>query len=242
MKFLLYVFPLVTFFIGIFLGYFSWKIEEKGKYKRLWVRMERRNIMRTINALVAAIDFKDHQTKRHSDNVKYYAALIAQHMDLPMDQIKIIKEACQLHDLGKIGVHDYILTKPGKLTAEEWSEIKSHSLAGAMILKPFHFLKKIVEIVRQHHERYDGTGYPDGLAGDEICMGARIMTVADSYDAMVSKRPYKDVISPQKAVAEIKKNRGIQFDPVIVDAFLFLYNNHSELFNDKWEPSSEEKV
>ena len=242
MKFLLYAFPIATFFIGIYLGYYSWTKEERTKNKKLWVRMERRNIMRTINSLVAAIDFKDHLTKRHSDNVKQYAFLIAEHMGLSKEEIKTLKEACQLHDLGKIGVHDYILTKPGKLTPKEWSEIQSHSLAGAMILKPFHFLNKVVEIVRQHHERFDGTGYPDGIKGKNICMGARIMTVADSYDAMVSKRPYKDPISPNKAVAEIKRNRGKQFDPVVVDAFLFLYKKRPELFEDKGEKNSVKKA
>ena len=104
--------------------------------------------MRTINALVAAIDFKDHLTKNHSDNVKHYVCVIAKEMGVTEKEIERLREACQVHDLGKIGVHDNILTKPDKLTEQEYHEIKLHSLAGAVILKPFHFLDKVVQIVR----------------------------------------------------------------------------------------------
>ncbi|MFH2137199.1 MAG: HD domain-containing phosphohydrolase [Candidatus Omnitrophota bacterium] len=239
MKFLLFAFPVITFFFGIFLGYKISQQESKGKNKRIWSRVERRNVMRTINALVSAIDFKDHLTKSHSDKVRLYASLIAESMGLSTAEIETLKEACQLHDLGKIGVHDYILTKPGKLTEKEWTEIKSHSLAGALILKPFPFLSKVVEIVRQHHERYDGAGYPDGVTGDNITLGARIMAVADSFDAMVSKRPYKDAMPKDKAIKEIKKNSGKQFDPEIVDAFLALYKAKPELFKYDGDELSE---
>ena len=186
----LYIIPIITFFIGIFTGYKVYRRERKEKNKLIWDRFERRNIMRTISALVAAIDFKDHLTKSHSDNVKHYAASIAKEMGLSNADIERIKEACQVHDLGKIGVHDNILTKPGKLTPEEYKEVKLHALAGAVILEPFHFLDKVVEIVRQHHEHYDGTGYPDALKGEKICIGARIMSVADSFAAMISPHAF----------------------------------------------------
>ncbi|MCP4649433.1 MAG: HD domain-containing protein [PVC group bacterium] len=239
MNFLIFAFPVVAFFSGVFFGYSICRKEDEGKNKRLWVRMERRNIMRTINALVSAIDFKDHLTKSHSDKVRQYAGLLAEKMGVPKEEIATIKEACQLHDLGKIGVHDYILTKAGKLTEKEWNEIKSHSLAGAVILKPFHFLSKVVKIVRQHHERYDGGGYPDGIKGDDITLGARIMAVADSYDAMVSKRPYKDPMSIKKAVEEIARNRGKQFDPRVVDIFLKVQAENPELFKNIGDKYSE---
>ena len=211
------------------MGYRSYRLEEKTKSRLVWGRVERRNIMRTINSLVSAIDFKDHLTKSHSDNVKHYAVAIADALGLSRKEIETIAEACQVHDLGKIGVHDDILTKPGSLTEKEYREIKLHSLAGAVILKPFRFLSKVVEIVRQHHERYDGTGYPDGLSGDTICIGARIMAVADSFEAMTSKRPYRDAMSKEDAVAELKKHRGTQFDAKVVDVFLELLEKNPNL-------------
>ncbi|MBU4304670.1 MAG: HD-GYP domain-containing protein [Candidatus Omnitrophica bacterium] len=220
---------IIIFFVGLFVGYGLRKKEEKRKSKLVWSRFERRNIMRTINALVAAIDFKDHLTKSHSDNVKHYACAIAREMKLPPAEIERIKEACQVHDLGKIGVHDNILTKPGKLTPEEIKEMRLHSLAGAVILKPFPFLEKIVEIVRQHHERYDGQGYPDGIKGEKICMGARIMAVADSFDAMTSKRPYRQPMNMAAAIEELKNNSGTQFDPKVAEVFIRLLEREPEL-------------
>ena len=135
-------------------------------------------------------------------------------------EILNIQQACQLHDLGKIGVHDYILTKLDKLTQEEWEEIKQHSLKSAEILRPLSFLGGVVTLVEQHHERYDGLGYPYGLKGEEIKLGARIMAVADSFDAMVTNRPYRKAFPLEKAVGEIKKCSGSQFDPKVVEVFL----------------------
>ncbi len=230
MKLIYYILPLFTFFIGVFMGYRTYRQEEKTKNRLVWDRVERRNVMRTINALVSAIDFKDHLTKNHSDNVKHYAVAIAKAMNLSQKEVETIAEACQVHDLGKIGVHDDILTKPGSLTEKEYHEIKLHSLAGAVILKPFRFLSKVVEIVRHHHERYDGTGYPDGLSGDDISIGARIMAVADSFEAMTSKRPYRDAMSKEAAIAELRKYRGTQFDAKVVDIFLELLDHNPQLF------------
>ncbi|MFH1093797.1 MAG: HD domain-containing phosphohydrolase [Candidatus Omnitrophota bacterium] len=159
----IYLLAITAFFVGIFLGYKISKEEGKIKSKQVWSRLQRRNIVRTINALVSAIDFKDHLTRSHSDNVKHYASVIAKKMGMPDNEIDGLKEACKVHDLGKIGVHDNILTKPDKLNEQEYKEMKLHSLAGAVILKPFYFLDKVVKMVRQHHERYDGKGYPDDL-------------------------------------------------------------------------------
>lgn len=176
--------------------------------------------LHTISALARALETKDRYTRSHSENVTRYAAAIAQELGLSAAQIEVIRQACQLHDLGKIGIHDYILTKSGKLTAEEWDEIKLHSLRGAQILQPIGFLNEVAELVRQHHERYDGKGYPAKLYGQDIQLGARIMTVADAFDAMVSERPYRKALTLSQAIAELKANSGTQFDPGIVKIFL----------------------
>jgi HD-GYP domain-containing protein (c-di-GMP phosphodiesterase class II) len=176
--------------------------------------------MRTVAALASVIDAKDHYTRSHSENVTRYAVAIAKEMKLPYEEVRSIQEACQLHDLGKIGIHDYVLTKPGKLTPEEWEEVKLHSLRGAEILAPLDFIDGISELVKQHHERYDGKGYPNQCKKEEIRLGARIMAVADTFDAMISERPYRRSYSVKEAIEELKRCRGSQFDPQVVNAFL----------------------
>lgn len=197
------------------------RIEESTKNLSKLYEDLRETYMRTIKALAHAIDARDHYTYSHSDNVTRYAEIIAKEMNVEMSYVADIKDACQLHDLGKIGVHDSVLSKPSVLTREEFEEIKLHSEKGAQILEPLRFLENVIDIVKHHHERWDGKGYPDGLSGENIPLGARIMTVADSYDAMVSARPYRTVgLSKNDAIEEIKKNSGTQFDPKIVEAFL----------------------
>jgi len=138
-----------------------------------------------------------------------------------MSYAEDLKDACQLHDLGKIGVHDSILSKPGALTQEEFTEIRLHSQKGAQILEPLRFLDNVIAIVKHHHERWDGKGYPAGIKGEDIPLGSRILAVADSYDAMVSARPYRRVgLSKKEAIDEIAKNRDTQFDPKVVAAFM----------------------
>ena len=176
--------------------------------------------LNTINALAQTINEKDHYTHTHSKNVTKYALAIAKQMNLTPHQMEVVERAAKLHDLGKIGIHDYILTKPGKLTPEEWEEIKTHSLKGAKILEPLAFLNGVIKTVRNHHERYDGKGYPDGKKGKEIPVEARIMTVADAFDAMLSERPYRKALSKEQAIKELKKNSGTQFDPEVVKVFL----------------------
>jgi len=176
--------------------------------------------MNTISALTEAVDARDHYTKNHSEHVTKYAVGIAKEMNLNEHTIDIIEDAARLHDVGKIGIHDYILMKPGKLTPEEWDEVKLHSLKGEKILEPLTFLDGTIDIIRSHHERHDGEGYPDGLKGDEIPIGARVMAVADSFDAMISERPYRKALSIEEAKEELIRNKGAQFDPQIVDAFL----------------------
>lgn len=197
------------------------KVSEKTQELEILYQRLQETYMRTIRALAQAIDAKDHYTRGHSKNVTTYAVMIAQEMGLKSLEIEEIKQACELHDLGKIGIHDYILTKPGKLTLEEWEEVRLHSLRGAEILEPLDFLDGVIDLVRQHHERYDGSGYPYGLAGEQIKIGARIIAVADAFDAMISPRPYREKpLSKEMAIEEIKKNSGIQFDPKVVEVFL----------------------
>jgi HD-GYP domain-containing protein (c-di-GMP phosphodiesterase class II) len=145
---------------------------------------------------------------------------IGKEMGLDEDRMNILRDASKLHDIGKIGVHDYILMKPGKLTNEEWEEIKLHSLKGVKILQPLTFLNGSIDAIRGHHERYDGKGYPDGKKGKDIPLEARIMTVADSFDAMTTERPYRKALSVEEAREEILRNKGTQFDPDVVDAFI----------------------
>lgn len=192
---------------------------------RLYERLQE-VVKQTMKTLVTALDAKDHYTYSHSEDVANYAVAIAKQMGLSPEQIEIIREACELHDLGKIGVHDAILTKPDKLTEEEWKEMKQHSVTGAEILAPLEFMEDVGAIVRQIHERYDGEGYPDKLKGDQISLGARIITVADSFDTMISNRPYHKPKSVEEAMKELEANRGKQFDPNVVDAFLEVARNN----------------
>jgi len=196
------------------------KVEERtGVLKKLYHNMQSA-YMATVKALAQAIDAKDHYTHSHSQNVTKYAVAIAKEMGFSQREVNTLEEACQLHDLGKIGIHDYILNKSEKLTQEEWEKIRSHSLRGAEILEPLTFLDKVIILIRQHHERYDGTGYPNGLIREEIKLGARIIAVADAFDAMISERPYRKAYSKEYTISKLKETSGTQFDPRVVKAFL----------------------
>jgi len=197
------------------------KVEQRTRDLRNLYEELQTTYLRTIKALAQAIDARDHYTHRHSENVTKYSVMIAQEMELSANEIDEIRQACGLHDLGKIGIHDYVLTKPGKLTAQEWEEVRLHSLKGAEILAPLKFLDEAIRLIQQHHERYDGKGYPYGLKGESILLGARIMAVADAFDAMISERPYREKpLTKEKAIEEVKKSSGTQFDPQVVKAFL----------------------
>ncbi len=197
------------------------RIEESTKNLTRLYEDLRNTYMRTIKVLAHAIDARDHYTHSHSENVANYAVLIAEEMRLPAEQVQLIREACELHDLGKIGVEDSILSKPSKLDDKEWESMRKHPLIGAQILEPLSFLDGVIDLVKQHHEHFDGTGYPQGLKGEQILLGARILNLADAYEAMTSARAYrKTPMTKEQAVAEIKKNSGTQFDPKVVEAFL----------------------
>ena len=181
----------------------------------------RSTYMFTIKTLAQAIDARDHYTYRHSENVSRYARAIAQELNLSIEDIELVEEACELHDLGKIGIADCILTKPSALSPEEWEQMKQHPQTAAKILEPLTFLGGVVGIIKQHHENYDGSGYPQGLRGEDIHLGARIIRLADTYDAMRSARSYRNPpFSKEETISEIKENSGKQFDPKVVEAFL----------------------
>jgi hypothetical protein len=180
----------------------------------------------TLEALVLALDARDHETKGHSFRVAQYVMTIAKDIGVVQDSHEWIdmQRGALLHDVGKIGVPDFILHKPGPLTPEEWDDMKRHPHIGHDMLKVISFLSGAAAIVHAHHERFDGKGYPRGLAGDEVPLGARIFAVADAFDAMTSDRPYRRALPAEMARQEIVKHSGSQFDPEIVQAFLLAYD------------------
>jgi putative nucleotidyltransferase with HDIG domain len=179
----------------------------------------------TLRSLVAALDARDSETGGHSSRVADLTAAIAEEMGISRDteEGRVIAWGALLHDVGKIAVPDAILRKPGKLDDEEWVQMRSHARAGFDIVKGVEFLAPAAEIVLAHHERFDGGGYPRGLAGEDVPLGARIFMIADTFDAITSKRPYKDAIPAEEALAEILRHSGTQFDPAAVRAFLRVY-------------------
>jgi putative nucleotidyltransferase with HDIG domain len=183
-----------------------------------------------ILALSKALDSRDTYTSNHSTNVARYASEIAKKMKLPQNDIEIIYKGGILHDIGKIGIPENILLKPGSLTNDEYHIIKNHPSIGYEMIRHVSDFNEtgVLDIVLYHHERYDGKGYPRGLSGTEIPLVARIMAIADSFDAMTSKRVYRNEIDLENTLIEIKKNKGTQFDPEITEVFLSLFNNDKE--------------
>jgi diguanylate cyclase (GGDEF)-like protein/putative nucleotidyltransferase with HDIG domain len=174
----------------------------------------------TIKSLALAIDAKDQYTHQHILRVQRYAVATAKHMGLVGNELEAINTGALLHDIGKLGVPEYVLLKPGRLTDEEFAKIKKHPEIGAAILDPVEFPWPVLPVVRSPHEKWDGTGYPDGLKGEDIPRTARILAVADVYDALTSSRSYRNAWTHERACEVILKDRGTHFDPVIADAFL----------------------
>jgi len=170
-----------------------------------------------IKTLTAAIEAKDKYTEGHSRRVEYYSELIAQKMKIPPNRIESIKVAALLHDIGKIGIEDYILRKPGKLTEEEWEKIRQHPRIGMKILEEVSFPDAVKNAILHHHEKYNGEGYPDNLKAEENSIDAYILAAADAYDAMTSDRPYRKALSREAAIDILKKERGNQFHPKVAD-------------------------
>ncbi len=193
----------------------SLNLENKVLYETLYT-----NIAETFRALVASIQARDQYTERHSESVMQFVVRTAEIMECTPDDIECLKIAAMLHDIGKIAIPDHILLKPDELTGEEYDIIKTHSTIGDDILTPIALFEKERKIIRHHHESWDGSGYPDGLAGEAIPLLARLIAVADAYDAMTTDRPYRVSMSHEEAVTELRRNGGGQFDPRIVDAFI----------------------
>ena len=173
-----------------------------------------------VETLRFTVEAKDSYTRGHSDRVAEYSVLIGEKLGLAEEQLKILKIGGLFHDIGKIGIPDKILLKPEKLTDEEYSEIKNHPSIGAHILGSATIFKDAIPIVKYHHEKYDGKGYPSGLKGEEIPYLARIAAIADTFDAMTSRRSYRDALDMQIVKNEIERCKGTQFDPQLADVFL----------------------
>jgi putative nucleotidyltransferase with HDIG domain len=181
------------------------------------------NYFNTIHTLVLAIEARDPYTRGHTERVTKYSIEIARNFNMSREELEVLRYAAEVHDIGKISIPDFILNKPGRLTSAERAMIELHPIKGAEILEPLDFLKEALPIVRHHHERYDGTGYPDGLDKDRIPIMARIITCADSFDAMTSERPYRRrKLTVEEAITEIRNNTGSQFDPRIASNFIKL--------------------
>lgn len=187
----------------------------------------------TIESLRLAVDAKDTYTRNHSDRVSYYSVMIGKQLGLSDADLEILKQGALFHDVGKIGIPDAILQKPGKLTDEEYDDIKNHPSIGAKILAPAKIFSDLIPMVLNHHERFDGKGYPVGLAGEDIPLMARIVCVADSFDAMTSDRSYRPRFTVIAALEEIERCKGAQFDPLVVDAFMIaLRENKQKIIED----------
>ncbi|MDO8616054.1 MAG: diguanylate cyclase [Dehalococcoidia bacterium] len=208
------------------------KLERKGFKQPARGGKDNRLVAAVVDVLCTALDIRDQMTHRHARRVARMAACIAREMNLSQDDVLEIEYAAALHDIGKIGVADSILRKPDALDDGEWRDMRRHSELGYQILKGIDFLHDAADIVHAHHERYDGTGYPRGLAGNEIPKGARVFAVVDAYDAMISKRPYREAIPREAALMEIATNAGTQFDPHVVDQFLVMVRRNPDGFRD----------
>ncbi len=207
------VWGLLLFFIPMLLARHSFK-----SYMDM-----RQSFFDTIHSLTTAIDAKDSYTRGHSSRVADYAEGIAKELRYNVNNLEILRYISLLHDAGKIGTKEHILNKPGRLNREEFEEMQRHSALGAEIVRNVNMLAEGEKIVRHHHECFDGSGYPDGIKGLEIPEGARIICVADAFDAMTSDRPYRRALTEKEAMEELTRCAGSQFDPRIVEAFIKVY-------------------
>ena len=201
-------------------NYMSAQLSEYDKENKSLFLDLQRGYVETIRALANSIDAKDPYTRGHSQRVGDISVEIGRELGLTERELKMLQYGGILHDIGKIGIKEKVLGKSAPLTDEEYEYMKTHPLLGVGIIDPIEFLKGVKPIIRGHHERWDGKGYPDGLAGDAIDVGARIVNVADSYDAMVTHRPYNNPMTWEQAVARLKQIAGSQHDPKVTEAFL----------------------
>ncbi len=233
----------IILFLAIFIMTFIWFIESKDRAKLLKLNVDlinaKKDILKshldTMKVLVAILEAKDRYTSGHCERVTEYVSKIVDFMGLDNHLKDVIKNAASIHDIGKLSIDSKILNKKGKLEDDEWEIIRKHPSVGVNILSGLDFLEEEKDIILHHHERFDGKGYPDQLKGEEIPLGARIIAVADSFDAMNSARAYRDALSENVIIDELKKGRGTQFDPEVIDSFLKLIENNNSYFFAKTE-------
>jgi putative nucleotidyltransferase with HDIG domain len=176
-------------------------------------------VTQVIAGLVTAIEIRDKYTYGHSLREAGHAVALAQEMGLPAQQVEDVRRGALLHDIGKLFVSERILHKPGQLTHDEFEAVKEHAALGAAVVSRVTPLRKIAGIIRHHHERFDGTGYPDGLAGDRIPLGARVVAVVSVFGAMIEERPYRRMLTMEETLSELERGAGSQFDPGVADVF-----------------------
>jgi len=174
----------------------------------------------TMKSLATVIEAKDQTTRGHLDRTQAYGLALVRRIDPGLADDPTLGYGFFLHDIGKVGIPEHILCKAGPLSVDEWTVMRNHPIIGAQIVTPIAFLSGAVDLIRHHHERFDGTGYPDGLRGERIPLAARVFSVADSFDAMTSDRPYRGAIGVERALAEIRGGAGTQWDPEIVRVFI----------------------
>jgi diguanylate cyclase (GGDEF)-like protein/putative nucleotidyltransferase with HDIG domain len=217
----LFMVPVLYFVYQSYSTYINRSTERQNHIEELQLKQQQlaELYLATIKSLALAIDAKDQYTHQHILRVQIYSVAIAKEMGLTGDELEAVNTGALLHDIGKLGVPEYVLLKPGRLTEEEFDKIKAHPEIGASILEPVEFPWPVLPVVRHHHEKWDGSGYPDGLKGEEIPLTARIMAAADVYDALTSSRSYRGAWTHERAVETINNDAGTHFDPRVVDAF-----------------------
>ncbi|HTQ12173.1 MAG TPA: HD domain-containing phosphohydrolase [Fimbriimonadaceae bacterium] len=203
---------------------------------------QRTTFLRTLESLATALEARDEYTRGHSQRVCEVSLMIAEHLGFGPDAIEELRIGTILHDIGKIGVPDQVLNKPGRLTDEEFAIMKQHPVIGYDICKPLMLADGVLMIIRNHHEKLDGSGYPDRLRGGELPLSLRIVCVADAFDAMSSRRPYRGVMPIEEVLGELSKGAGIQFDPVVVESLreLLPTNRMQDLYRSYWRPELRE--
>jgi response regulator RpfG family c-di-GMP phosphodiesterase len=206
------------YYLSFMVHHAAYQVENLALYENIY-----ENLLSTLSAFVSTVEARDAYTRAHSQRVTQMAVIMAEKWGCAKEEIDVIDFAGRLHDIGKIGIRDDILLKPGPLTPSEYEVIKQHPVIGESIVSQLGIWRREQKIIRHHHEWYDGTGYPDGLKAEEIPLLARILAVTDAYDAMITRRPYRDVMNAADALAVIREAAGSQFDPLFVDLFLKLH-------------------
>lgn len=223
----------VLLFVMLFITWYLWIRELKDRNHLLSLHQQlKRDQINTIAALIKTVEAKDEYTSGHSARVTAVATSIARSMKLPEKKVNIILRSALLHDIGKIGLSDAILLKKEKLSDIEWEVIRTHPLKAMLILGPLKFLKVEKDIILHHHERFDGKGYPSGLKGEEIPLGAAIITIADTFDAMNSTRSYRGTLNKDVVISELKKGAGKQFSPAIIEIFLKVLEDNPSIWGN----------